>query len=79
MIFHSLALTSFLLTFQYFTLFQMTMSKGHKIYHNCIWHVVPEFLLFFQSSQSLQFSEIQLFKNQCEQEQTEYYYSDAVS
>ena len=40
--FRSLQLTNFVLSFQFFTLFQITLPKCHKIYPNCIWHVTPE-------------------------------------
>ena len=35
-------LTGSLLRFQFFVLFQIIMTKCHKVYPHCIWHVPPE-------------------------------------
>ena len=40
--FTSLELTNFLLSFQFFTLFQVTMPRCQKIYPKRTWHVFPE-------------------------------------
>ena len=40
--FSSSELTTFPLSFQFLTLFQITMPKCHKIYPNCIWHIPSE-------------------------------------